>query len=198
MDLAINSLLWVEQGYQLFAEEGLEGIQVERIARILQLNKSGFYHYFRDQEGFCAQLVALHLDKLDHFLDGIQQCKQLDPDYLLLLIRYAPTVMFQVQLTRNKEHHSFYKVSEVVDQRVNQTLHKLWSDFIGVQHSQDLTLRYYFIVRDMFYTRISFSNLNYQFLRDFVSNAKGLIDQIAAQVSEKDRVQTKIPLDDTV
>jgi AcrR family transcriptional regulator len=185
MDRASNLLLWVEQGYQLFAEEGLDGIQVERIARILQLNKSGFYHYFGDQEGFCAQLVALHLDKLDHFLNGIQQCKQLDPDYLLLLVRYAPTVMFQVQLTRNKEHHSFYKASEVVDQRVTLTIHRLWSDFIGTQHNQDLTLRYFYLVRDMFYTRISFSNLNYQFLHDFAANAKALIDQIPAQISDK-------------
>jgi AcrR family transcriptional regulator len=185
MHRATNSLLWVEQGYQLFAEEGLEGIQVERIARILQLNKSGFYHYFGDLEGFCAQLEVLHLSKVSHFLQGIQQCKQLDPDYLLLLVRYAPTVMFQVQLTRNKEHYSFYKTSEVVDQQVNTTIHKLWSEFIGKQHNQDLTLRYFHIVRDMFYTRISFSNLNYQFLHDFAANAKGLIDQVAGQAAER-------------
>ncbi|HTF20804.1 MAG TPA: TetR/AcrR family transcriptional regulator [Chryseolinea sp.] len=185
MDRAMNSLLWVEQGYQLFAQEGLEGIQVERLARILQLNKSGFYHYFGDLEGFCAQLVALHLDKVDLFLEGIRQCKRVDPDYLLLLARSATTVMFQVQLTRNKEHYSFYKTSEVVDERLHRTVHKLWSEFIGAQHNPDLSMRYFVIVRDMFYTRISFDNLNYKFLHDFAANAKGLIDQIAVQASHE-------------
>ena len=47
-----NSSVWTEEGYRLFAKEGLDGIQVERLARILSLNKSGFYHYFGDLEGF--------------------------------------------------------------------------------------------------------------------------------------------------
>ena len=55
-----NSAAWTEVGYDLFAHEGLDGIQVERLARILQLNKSGFYHYFGDLEGFCMELFALH------------------------------------------------------------------------------------------------------------------------------------------
>jgi hypothetical protein len=185
MGRTTNLLLWVEQGYQLFAEEGLDGIQVERLARILQLNKSGFYHHFGDLEGFCSQLVILHFAKVNFFLAGIHQCKQLDPDYLLLLTRHAHTVMFQVQLTRNKEHFDFYQTSERVDRRVNHNIQKLWSDYIGVQHSHDLMIRYFSIVRDMFYTRISFDNLNYQFLRDFADNAKGLVDQIAGQAFEK-------------
>jgi AcrR family transcriptional regulator len=53
MEKAKNSSAWTEVGYALFAEEGLDGIQVERLARILKLNKSGFYHYFRDLDGYC-------------------------------------------------------------------------------------------------------------------------------------------------
>jgi hypothetical protein len=164
----------------------------------LKLNKSGFYHYFGDLEGFCTQLVALHHSKVDLFLNGIEQCKQLDPDYLLLLAKHATTVMFQVQLTRNNDHYFFYQTSEAVDRRVNNTIHKLWSDYIGGQHSHDIMIRYFSVVRDMFYTRISFSNLNYQFLHDFAVNAKGLIDQIAGQPFERRWRLSDISVDDTV
>jgi hypothetical protein len=37
---------WLDVGYKIFAHEGPEGIQVERLARILGVNKSGFYHFF--------------------------------------------------------------------------------------------------------------------------------------------------------
>ena len=80
--------MWTEEGYCLFAKEGLYGIQVERLARILSLNKSGFYHYFGDLEGFCSALVQLHKKKVGEFLQEVAVTKKLDPDYLHLLIKY--------------------------------------------------------------------------------------------------------------
>jgi AcrR family transcriptional regulator len=171
MEKARNSSLWTEVGYELFAKEGLDGIQVERLARILQLNKSGFYHYFGDLEGYCAELIKMHMVKV-----GL---KKIDPDYLHLLIDHGSTVMFQVQLTRHKVSYAFYQVSEKVDQLVNVALCSLWNQFLGINGHPDLAMRYYYIVRDMFYTRISFQNLNYQFLHNFVTEAKALIDEIA-------------------
>jgi hypothetical protein len=35
---------WLEAGYDQFADEGLEGLQIERLSRITNLNKSGYYH----------------------------------------------------------------------------------------------------------------------------------------------------------
>ena len=179
MEKTRNSSVWTEAGYEVFASEGLKGIQVERLARIVQLNKSGFYYYFGDLEGYCVELLKMHEKKVNIFLGSINQLKKLDPDYLLLLIEHAPTVMFQVQLTRHKEIHSFYQASEKVDHLVNIAVRSLWHEFLGINGSPDLAMRYFHIVRDMFYTRISFQNLNYQFLHNFVTEAKSLIDEIA-------------------
>jgi AcrR family transcriptional regulator len=41
---------WIKAGYKLLGTEGMDGIKVERLARILDLNKSGFYHYFGTME----------------------------------------------------------------------------------------------------------------------------------------------------
>jgi AcrR family transcriptional regulator len=182
MEKVKNSLAWTELGYDLFANEGIDGLQVERLARILQLNKSGFYHYFGDLEGFCAELISLHKKKVSYFLQEVNLTQKIDPDYLLLLIKHAATVMFQVQLTRNKNGHSFYQESEKVDRRVDVALRDLWTDFLGIQNNPDLAMRYYDIVRDMFYTRISFQNLNYPFLHNLVTDAKLLIQEISRRV----------------
>ncbi|HMG91384.1 MAG TPA: TetR/AcrR family transcriptional regulator [Chryseolinea sp.] len=119
MEKSNNFSLWIELGYDLFAKEGLDGIQVERLSRILKLNKSGFYHYFGDMEKYCAELVKLHNKKVDDFLGEVSEIKNLDPDYLLLLIKHAQEGMFQVQLTREKKSYSFYQISEEIEQKVN-------------------------------------------------------------------------------
>ena len=173
-----NSAVWTEAGYNLFAHEGLDGIQVERLARILQLNKSGFYHYFGDLEGFCMELLELHKKKVSVFYTGGRWNKKLDPDYLHLLISHTETVMFQVQLTRNPSNHFLYAASEMVDQKVQVAVRQLWCDYLDVPSDTDLGMRYYAIVRDMFYTRISFQNLNYTFLHDMVTDAKTIMDEI--------------------
>ncbi len=185
MEKAKTSSLWTEAGYELFAMEGLEGIQVERLARILQLNKSGFYHYFADLEGFCEDLIQLHRRKMDLLLSEVREIKNLDPDYLLLLVKYTPTVMFQVQLTRNKDKYSFYEASVEIEERANQVVRHLWVDFLGSNASPEHVMRYYDFVRDMFYTRVSVRNFNFQFLHDLITDAKVLIDQVNERVSSK-------------
>src|SRR5690349_6085614 len=99
-----NSLAWVEGGYNQFALEGLDGLHIEPLARKLVLNKSGFYHYFGDLEGFSSELLHLHESKVTQFLQEIKETKTLDPDYLNLLVKYSTTVMFQTQLMRTKKN----------------------------------------------------------------------------------------------
>ena len=170
--------LWTEEGYKLFAEEGLDGLQVERLARILGLNKSGFYYYFADLEGYCTELLSLHQSKISEFLRDVRQIKTFDPEYLQLLMKHATTVMFQVQLTRHKSRPAFYEASEIVDQRVNLAVRALWSEYMDDPGHSDLSIRYYYIIRDMIYTRISFRKLEYDFLRSMVSEARALFIEI--------------------
>ena len=109
MEKQKNSSVWTEEGYRLFAKEGLYGIQVERLARILSLNKSGFYHYFGDIEGFCSALVELHKKKVGEFLQEVAVTKKLDPDYLHLLLKYREMVTFQVQLDPKPRQQFFLR-----------------------------------------------------------------------------------------
>lgn len=183
MGKARNSTLWTEEGYNLFAHEGSEGLHIEKIARKLQLNKSAFYHYFGDLDGFCMELIQMHHNKADLFLQEIRSLQSIDPEYLLLLVKHTPTVMFQVQTTRNQKNYLFYDASRSVDRKVNLAVGGLWRKFLGANSSIELTDQYYNIIRDKFYTRVTFQNLNYQFLHDLVSEAKEILDQLKRQGS---------------
>src|SRR5918995_586678 len=107
-----NIFAWAETGYDLFAHDGLEGMQVERLARIVNLNKSGFYHYFGDLDGYLEFLLAMHERKLEIYFDEVKRTKTIDPEYLHLLIKYKVPTLFHMQLLRMRDRPEFYKVAE--------------------------------------------------------------------------------------
>jgi AcrR family transcriptional regulator len=178
MERAKNSFAWTELGYTLFAEEGEEGLQVERLARILKLNKSGFYHYFGDQEGFCDELLKLHEHKANLFLDDVATVKFIDPDYLLVCVKHKIPIMFHQHLIRRKDKPSFYMTADNIDQREDVLLRDRWTEYLGLQDNPTLAMRYFSMVRDMLYARINAKNLDYDFLHRVVSEAKAVAQQM--------------------
>ena len=178
MEKAKNSSIWTEAGYDLFAEEGIEGIQVERLARILNLNKSGFYHYFGDLDGYCDELIRLHERKAASYMADLIGIRSIDPDYLNLLVNYKTEIMFHLQLIRSKDNQLFYKTAEKIDQQEEPLLGDLWADYLGIRDNPSLAMRYFSIVRDVLYARLSFKNLNYSFLHSLIVEAKAVMQQM--------------------
>ena len=180
MDKAQKTSVWTEVGYNIFAEEGLDGIQVERLARILQFNKSGFYHYFGDLEIFVEELLKVHYTKASLYFEEVRNIKSIDPEFLCLLIKHRNSLMFQQQLIRSPVSSPFYKAGKKLDGLTDILLRDLWSDYLGLNEDPDIAVRYLDIVRDMFYARITFQDFNYPFLRNLVTEAKVVMQQIAA------------------
>ena len=178
MEKAKNSSIWTEAGYDLFAEEGIEGIQVERLARILNLNKSGFYHYFGDLNGYCDELIKLHKRKADVYLADVAKVKSIDPDYLMVLVQHKIPCMFHLQLIRSNENSLFYKTAEQIDQQEDKLVGQLWGEYLGIDEHPTLAIRYFNLVRDMLYTRLNFKNFDYHTLHTLMAEAKAVMQQM--------------------
>jgi len=178
--------IWIDTGYDLFAKEGLEGIQVERLARITDLNKSGYYHYFGDRETYLEKLMDHHLQIATYMANDLKQVQQLDPHFIEVLIKYTTPVMAHNQLVRNRHDKllisTYNKVNDIVDPIVSQ----LFADFIGFKDHLEFSTKYYYQIRDTFYTQITFERMNYPFLRDFMYQAKEVIQQAATIASNTD------------
>lgn len=185
MEKAKNSSTWKEVGYTIFAEEGVEGIQVERLARILNLNKSGFYHYFGDLEGFFDELINLHEEKANLFLADVASVKSIDPDYLLVCVKHKIPVMFHLHLIRSRGNTTFYETAEKIDQREDALLRDRWTDYLGIHDNPSVAMRYFNIVRDMMYARISLKNLEYPFLHKLMAEAKAVMQQMTEVKTHK-------------
>ncbi|HOX84193.1 MAG TPA: TetR/AcrR family transcriptional regulator [Chryseolinea sp.] len=175
---------WLTTGYTLFAQEGLEGIQVERIARTLNLNKSGFYHHFGDKNSYLEALMNKHVNLADPLVQDFKQVRHFDPQFMEVLIKYTTPVMVHNQLVRNRQDDLLFKTYHQVNEIVDPVVARLFADFIGFQDHLDFTTKYYSQVRDMFYTQISFERMNYPFLRDFLNQSKEVIQHAAAIASK--------------
>jgi AcrR family transcriptional regulator len=169
---------WLETGYDLFAQEGPEGLQIERLARILALNKSGFYHYFGDIENFSKQLIKHHYTLFDQFLKDVEGCNNVDPEYAMILLKHKATVMAQMHLVRNKSNPIFYGMHKDLDDKVNRAVIRIWADHLEIHNNPDLIYQYHSMIRDMFYSRITWEKFNYEFLHELAEETKQIVRQI--------------------
>lgn len=166
---------WITTGYTLFAQEGLEGIQVERIARTMNLNKSGFYHYFGDRENFLKQLTGNHLSIAGSLARDMSMIEKFDPEFFHILLRYTEPVLFHMQLVRNRQHDLLSECYARVNDVVETALVPSWAVFIGTPDNHEFARKYFEQARDMFYSRITPTRMNEEFLRNLIYEVKELI-----------------------
>jgi len=174
----INSLnTWIQTGYEQFAAEGLEGIQVERLARITGLNKSGYYHYFGDRNSFLEYLMKHHITLAEKITIDMNQIKQFDPDFIHVLLKYPLTILVHMQLVRNRQDKFLNEVYGIVNGFVDKAILSTWAEFIGTPHNHEFAFKYFELARDMFYSRITLNNLNHDFVHNLIYDAKALVQE---------------------
>jgi AcrR family transcriptional regulator len=174
----LNSLnIWIKTGYEQFAAEGLEGIQVERLARITGLNKSGYYHYFGDRDSFLRQLMKYHISMAELLANDMRQMKSFDPDFINVLLNYPLSILVHMQLVRNRQESQFNDVFNKINGFTDQAVLPAWAEFIGTPHHPEFALKYFEQARDMFYSRITMKNMNPVFLHSLIYEAKTLVQQ---------------------
>lgn len=173
---------WIDAGYQLFTQEGLEGILVERMARILNLNKSGFYYYFGDRDFYLDQLLKFHLTQCEGVASGMSKMSQFDPDFFHVIINHKSAIMVQMQLQRFRHHELCNTYYNLVNQLVDREIVPVWSSFMGIHNDPVLALQFFRLTRDLFYSRITPGNITHDFIRNLIYEVK----EVAQSLLEKD------------
>jgi len=189
MDKTKSIEAWIDVGYLLFATEGMDGLQVERLSRMVQRNKSCFYHYFGDLEVFCSKLLLQHEIWGRRFLDELRDVKNIEPDYFNLVLRFKLPVLFQMKLYESGSP-DFRKVAERIDAAESEILQPVWTSYINFDGNERLAENYFNIVRDRAYMRLNAKNFTYDVLSDLFRSGKVLMDKIIESklVIEKDEV----------
>lgn len=166
---------WLELAYELFARDGVNAIKVERLAHLLNLNKSGFYHYFGDRQQFMSELFRYHIRVARQMALEIPGCQKIDPDFFLLVVKYKECLLFQGQLLRTSNHRNngaiFLEVTGILD----RPFLPLWSKYIHRENNAETALKYFNLFRDSFYARANYDNISYLFLHDLLTESEAVI-----------------------
>ncbi len=172
---------WINVGYEQFALEGMDGIQVERLARILKLNKSGFYYYFGDREFYLDQLLKFHLKLVEKIGMDMRKMKQFDPDFFNVMINHELTVMVQMQLLRYRHHPGCYANYGYANAIADKEIIPAWSAFMGIASDPELAHQLFGHTRDIIYSRITPRNLNHDLIKSLIYEVK----EVAQRLLEK-------------
>ncbi|MCU0377123.1 MAG: TetR/AcrR family transcriptional regulator [Bacteroidales bacterium] len=166
---------WIEAGYELFANEGPEGLQVEKLAKKLGLNKSGFYHHFGDREVFISKVLDYHCLQAEKVRTDISSLLKFDPDYYDLLQKHRTLLFVQMQLRRHPDQKHFQQVFHNIVAMNDKALAPLLSAHLGIPGDHDLALELWDLVRDSFYIQLTRDNLSMALPRRIVELARKII-----------------------
>jgi AcrR family transcriptional regulator len=166
---------WLEAGYDLFINEGQCGINIEQLARVLDRNKSAFYHFFGDKDTYLNFLLEYHRMKVDFFIDDLKGIVQYDPHYIYLLIKHHRIILFNSQLIKNRHNKLCEDVLQEIHLRMDEYILPIWSKYVDLEHDLDLSRRYHTIIRDYMYIRITPESLHYDFLVSLANEARLIV-----------------------
>ncbi len=169
---------WIEAGYELFASEGPESLHVERLAKKLGLNKSGYYHYFGDREVFISKILDYHCLVTENFRKEITTLSKFDPDYYDLLIKYKLALFVQMQLRRHPDKKNFQEVFQKISARNDKALVSLLAAHLGIPGEHDLALEFWGLIRDSFYMQLTHNDLETALSMRVVEKVRRIIKKL--------------------
>jgi AcrR family transcriptional regulator len=173
-----NKERWIKEGYSLFAKEGPDGIQIERLARIIGVNKSGFYHYFGDRDCYLEELTKYHDNLTNKFSNEVTNLKHFDPDYLEVLVEYKDSFFVNMHLGR---YRVITKAKEALNNGRNVNEKKiipLWAEYINITDNQDLAFEIWKLVRDAVFLRITYNDMTVESINSAMKDFKGIFERL--------------------
>jgi AcrR family transcriptional regulator len=168
---------WILAGYELFAKEGLAGLKIEVLARMVDKSKSSFYHHFADMEVFMEFLLQYHIEQVKILAELERQCKNLIPDMLNLILEIKQDIFFNRQLRVNNHVPEFRKCLEKVEKELEDTFLEIWSEALGLSGKPNLARMIYNIAVEKFYLQVSEETLSYEWLLKFVGESQNIVKE---------------------
>ncbi len=115
---------WINLGYELFSEQGVSGIIVEKMAKTLKVNKSSFYWYFKTKKEFIEQLITFWISnetlQIIDLTNNIKTVLNKFKTFIALIYRQDPFLDFIFYLKRYARKEK--KIQIIIDKIDNQRI----------------------------------------------------------------------------
>lgn len=173
-----NELPWIKAGYELFSLHGPDAVKIEKIARIVGISKSSFYHHFADMSIFNERLMEYHLLCAKALAEKAKQCNEFVPDVLQMLVDAKPDILFQRQLRIHRSNVAYQLCFERAHSMVSDEYMHLWAAMLGLENQMNIARNIFAVTTDLFYQRLTAEIFTYQWTEAFVAEIKIFINDV--------------------
>ena len=153
-----NRLKWIKTGYQLFGEIGLEALNVEKLSNLVGLNRSSFYHYFKDLMGYEEALFAYHDTRYQSIALVINDYQQFEQLFNKEVFEHKDALAFQRQLLINQSVKRYKECSEAVRRHTEEKTFALWTAANSNAETSEKQWAMFKAMRDFYFVHHGQSN----------------------------------------
>jgi AcrR family transcriptional regulator len=176
--ISSGAVPWLQTGYSLFAADGPDGIQVERLARVMVRNKSGFYHFFGERDTYFDYLARYHMEQLNDFITDVKAVDSFDPGFIESIADHPTNMLFNMQLVRNRHLSFCADVLAEVHKRIDSYVLPIWTAFFELEQNPIAAKQFYEIMCDIYSVRMNARNFNVDILRKIAVESKNTIQEL--------------------
>jgi AcrR family transcriptional regulator len=171
----VSKARWIDQGYEIFAEQGLEALKIERLAALTGVSKSSFYHHFADLELFCSHLFEKHLRQSAIIAAKERQAIHIDPDLIDILLEHKTDLLFNRQLRFNRQIQSFDDALQKSNALVGNDFVQVWVRDLSLSLNTYQLQAIFALALENFYLQINIQNLNAAWLRSYFAELRSTL-----------------------
>lgn len=172
---------WITAAYELFAEQGPNGLKVEVIARKVNKNKSSFYHHFVEMDLFIERLLAYHLERSSIIAERERACKNIIPDLVDVLVDFKTDLLFNRQLRINRNIPAYDHCIQQTSAMIEDVFLYLWAREIGLEKNPTLARTVLAHSIENFYIKIAEETLNKEWLTQYFKEVLGMVNALKMQ-----------------
>jgi AcrR family transcriptional regulator len=169
-----RKIIWIKVGYEIFALKGLNGLQVEPLAKLAGKNKSSFYHLFSDIEIFLDELLIYHISQVKLMCEKESKAHNFNPDIINIFVEHKIDILFNKQLRINNQNPEFIKVVKITDEGLAEVYTFLLRTDLKLNLKQKGIDSFFQLALNNFFLQINVDNLNFQWLAYYFDEVKRL------------------------
>lgn len=173
-----NKEEWIIKGYGLVAEIGFDSINIEQISRLMNKNKSSFYHYFGEFPLYIRQLLSWHILRSQEFAQKMEGCESVNPGILNLAIEYKTDIFFHKQLRLKRSRVDFTETLTQAFSNYEKAVIDHWAHFFGLEQNPKFVSTFIHFFTENLLLKITFETFTFEWLERYANELKVMIEQM--------------------
>lgn len=170
-----KELIWINEGYRTFANEGPTGLKIERMAKAVQKNKSSFYHYFASLEVFTQRLLEQHL-KVVHEIARKEAKARTEQELIVIFLDHKTDFLFNRQLRVYREVKGFEECILKTNDIAIPAILPIWQTIIGLDQHHYLAQVVFMLSLENFFLQITDETLSEPWLVDYFKTIRQMVN----------------------